>query len=259
MLPTPSTSHVDVDRVYEPAEDSFLLLDTLSSASETEFLKHRFSAHTNEQPSPAPLVFEVGTGSGVVLAFVTANAEAIFGRTDLLNLGIDINRTACEATNQTVVRACKDTHVGKPLGSAVFLASLNANLGTSIRPGTVDMLIFNPPYVPTPELPIPNIGGEGQERNVKVSGFDSDSHLLSFSYSGGVDGMEVTDKLLLQLPSLLSSDRGVAYIVLCKQNKPAQVIRRLRDWGSAWSVEVVNHSGKTGGWEKLQIIRLCRT
>ena len=66
MLPTPDTSHVSYDQIYEPAEDSYLLLDTLSSASETTFLRSHF------RTGPAPLVVEVGTGSGVVLAFVVA-------------------------------------------------------------------------------------------------------------------------------------------------------------------------------------------
>lgn len=267
MLPTPSTSHVDLDRIYEPAEDSFLFLDTLSSAAETEFLKQRFASQVGgQQQRPSPLIVEIGTGSGVVLAFVTAHARVILGRADVLSLGVDINRFACEATQHTVVRACEEASDGtdglkRLSGSAVFLASLNADLTTAIRPGTVDVLIFNPPYVPTSELPrrsTAGIGGEAQTSEVDGNGFENDSHLLSLSYAGGTDGMEVIDKLLLQLPSLLSPARGVAYILLCKQNKPEQVLQRVRDWGSTWTVEVVSHSGKKGGWEKLQIIRLCR-
>ena len=262
MLPTPSTSHVDLNRVYEPAEDSFLLLDTLSSASEAKFLKQRFSTRADDEPLPAPLILEVGTGSGVVLAFVTANATTIFGRPDLLSLGVDINRVACEATNQTVIKACREAHLEKLSNPTVHLASLNADLTTSIRPGTVDILIFNPPYVPTPELPqlpVPSTSNGGQKLAADGDRFNDESRLLSLSYAGGVGGMEVTDKLLLQLPNLLSPERGMAYILLCKQNKPEQVIRQIRDWGLDWSVEIVNNSGKTGGWEKLQIIRICRT
>ncbi len=266
MLPTPSTSHVDLDRVYEPAEDSFLLLNTLSSAPEIKFLKQRFTFSLDKPQSPSPLIIEIGTGSGVVLAFVTAHARAIFGRSDVLSLGVDINQVACEATKQTVIQACEEASndndgVEAPSGSAVLLASLNADLTTSIRPGTIDVLIFNPPYVPTPDLPrppSPGTGGKAQDSDIGRNVFDNNSHLLSLSYAGGVDGMEVTDKLLLQLPSLLSSGRGMAYILLCKQNKPEEVLQRIRDWGPKWSVEVVGHSGRTGGWEKLQIVRLCR-
>ena len=266
MLPTPSTSHVDLDRVYEPAEDSFLLLDTLSSASEVEFLKQRFISKKDGRNSPSPSILEVGTGSGLVLAFITAHARAIFGRADVLSLGVDINGVACEATEQTVFRACEEVANGhgdlaKPSGSAVLLASLKADLTTSLRSGMVDMLIFNPPYVPTselPALPILRTGDERQYDEIGGNRLDTDSDLLSLSYAGGVDGMEVTDKLLNQLPILLSSERGMAYILLCKQNKPEEVVKRIREWGPNWSVDVVGHSGRTGGWEKLQIIRICR-
>lgn len=267
MLPTPSTSHVDLNRVYEPAEDSFLFLDTLSSASEIHFLKQRFTSKLSELQSPSPLILEVGTGSGIVLAFITAHAQAIFGRSDVLSLGIDINRVACEATKHTVNQACQEapnTAGGfeRASGSAILLASLNADLATSLRPGTVDVLICNPPYVPTAELPMPptpGTGGKGQHKDVGSIGFDNNTHLHSISYAGGIDGMEMTDKLLAQLPSLLSPGRGMAYILLCKQNRPERVIQRIRKWGANWIAEVVSHSGRTGGWEKLQIIRVCRS
>lgn len=266
MLPTPSTSHVDLDRVYEPAEDSFLFLDTLSSASETQFLKQRFTSQVDEQQSPSPLILEIGTGSGVVLAFVTAHARVIFGRADVLSLGVDINLAACEATKQTVAQACEEVSNGtnglqRLSTSAVLLASFKADLTTSLRAGTVDVLMFNPPYVPTSELPrlsIAGIGGEAGNSEVEGNEFEKASHLLSLSYAGGIDGMEVTDKLLAQLPSLLNPERGMAYILLCKQNKPEKVVQRIRDWGSNWSVEVISHSGRMGGWEKLQIIRIHR-
>ncbi|KHN96457.1 methyltransferase [Metarhizium album ARSEF 1941] len=100
MLPTPDTRHVPYSRVYEPAEDSFLLLDTLSSPSETAFLQSAFPP-----TSPAPLVLEVGTGSGVVVAFVNAHARALFGHRRLLTCGVDVNAFACRATVRTVAKA----------------------------------------------------------------------------------------------------------------------------------------------------------
>jgi release factor glutamine methyltransferase len=75
MLPTPSTSHISFfNTIYEPAEDSFLLLDTLSNETESAWLKDRFPQQTS-----SPLVIEIGTGSGVVIAFLAANARAILG------------------------------------------------------------------------------------------------------------------------------------------------------------------------------------
>src|SRR6266536_154935 len=97
MLPTPSTDHVEFDRIYEPAEDYVLLLDTLSSEAEEEFMKSCFNPKLeskNVGSSPCALVVEIGTGSGVVLSFLHAHAEIIFGRSDVLTWGVDVNRFA---------------------------------------------------------------------------------------------------------------------------------------------------------------------
>lgn len=264
MLPTPSTSHINVDRVYEPAEDSFLLLDTFSSSAEIAFLQHRFSRQ--EAQTSSPLVLEVGTGSGVVVAFVTAYAREIFGRNDVLTLGADVNDFACAATVETAHRACNEdlTKARSLPSTGLFLSCVRADLGSTLRPHSIDVLIFNPPYVPSAELPNLSIGQSdeqskdgGYEISVE-SHFERDSHLLSLSYAGGADGMEVTNRLLDQLPELLSLDTGMAYILLCKQNKPEEVMGRIRTWSSSWAVEVVGQSGKVGGWEKLQILRIWR-
>lgn len=265
MLPTPSTSHVNVDRVYEPAEDSFLLLDTLSSPAEAAFLQQRLDRDSKDRRT-SPLVLEVGTGSGVVLAFITAHAQQQFGRADVLTLGVDLNGFACAATVETVRRTCADGLNGNSdeVSRALFLDCVQADLGSIVRPHSVDVLVFNPPYVPSGELPEPisgeaNILTSDKTNGTAIAGqFEEDSHLLSLSYAGGKDGMEVTNRLLDQLPRLLSLDRGMAYVLLCKQNKPEEVIGRIRRWGSRWAVEVVGRSGNTAGWEKLQVLRIWR-
>lgn len=233
MLPTPSTSHCDYSHIYEPAEDSFLLLDTLALPTERVFLSARFAPET-----PTPLVLEVGTGSGVVLAFAATNSMYIFGRQDIASLGTDVNIFACSATRETIGSSCVD--------------ALQADLATPLRKGMVDVLIFNPPYVPTEALPIAPKDGESGE-------WERDSHLLALSYAGGIDGMETTVRLLDELPHILS-DRGVAYILLCAQNKPEAIVSSIKTWegGSIWQVERVSSSGKQAGWEKLCVIRIWR-
>ncbi|QSS61391.1 methyltransferase [Histoplasma capsulatum] len=269
MLPTPSTSHVSFDTIYEPAEDSYLFLDTLSSAAETAWLTQKFNAsNTSLKPgsstnSPQPLVVEVGTGSGVVLAFVAANADIIFGRRDILTLGTDVNSNACSATRQTVCLAITDVQkrgLGNPVAgpSTVrpkFLSSLTADLCTPLRPGSVDVLIFNPPYVPTSELPdIPS----SDMGNISLPQFERESHLLSLSYAGGELGMETTNRLLNSIPEVLDPVRGVAYVLLCAQNKPDEVKARIVSWGSGWTAETVGRSGVKAGWERLVILRIWR-
>ena len=243
MLPTPSTTHISFDRIYEPAEDSYLLLDTLSSADETAFLRSHF------QSSPPPLVTEIGTGSGVVLAFLTAHASTIFGRSDIFSLGVDINSFACEATSQTVSLALERQE--EPHEGGLYLGNVQGDLNTALRQNSIDVLVFNPPYVPTPTLP--------STRDLRSFGekttFEEDSQLLELSYAGGEDGMETTNRLLDALPETLSQ-RGIAYILLCAQNKPEEVKSRVVEHG--WQVETVGSSGKKAGWEKLVILRIWR-
>lgn len=252
MLPTPDTSHVPYSQVYEPAEDSFLLLDTLSSPSETTFLHQRFAG----SHSPAPLVVEVGTGSGVVIGFVNAQAIPIFG-SPILTAGVDVNRFACTATEATVQKAI--TH--NPTTHGQFLGALTGDLLSPLGAGQVDVLIFNPPYVPTEELPPQDerLAGEGEGEGVLGASarFERDSYLLSLSYAGGKDGMEITDRLIAALPEALSA-RGCGYILLCAGNKPEEVKAKIRNFGSEWRALTVGESGKQAGWEKLQIVRIWR-
>ncbi|KAJ4415568.1 S-adenosylmethionine-dependent methyltransferase [Neurospora sp. IMI 360204] len=258
MLPTPDTSHVPYQRVYEPAEDSFLLLDTLSSPSETAFLSSRFVSPTSPtSPSStagAPLILEVGPGSGVVIAFLTAHASTIFGTPHVLTTAIDVSPFACAATNLTISKAVTEN----PFTSGSWTSAIQGDLVSPLRAGTVDVLVFNPPYVPTPDLPAPP-PVPLQELREKTT-FEEDSHLLELTYAGGRDGMETTDRLIEALPGVLS-ERGVAYILLCAQNKPEEVKGRIRAMGTTeaeWKAETVGTSGKQAGWEKLQIVRVWR-
>ncbi|EGR44100.1 uncharacterized protein TRIREDRAFT_71050 [Trichoderma reesei QM6a] len=280
MLPTPDTSHVPYERVYEPAEDSFLLLDTLSSPSETQFLHETFSPTSSSSSSPSkagiPFVVEVGTGSGVVLAFITAHAKAIFGTNQVLTAGVDMNAFACRATVTTVAKAQADalaeaagtnsgnsSHDGNQVPHGMYLGSVMGDLTAPLKPNSVDVLVFNPPYVPTSEMPNrPESFKEdfpfSSSSSSNKTSFDDDSYLLALSYAGGADGMETTNRLIAGLHEILSP-RGCAYVLLCAQNKPELVKERIRGMeGGVWRAETVGSSGKTAGWEKLQIVRIWR-
>ncbi|KAJ5081597.1 hypothetical protein NUU61_009861 [Penicillium alfredii] len=267
MLPTPDTSHVSFDTIYEPAEDSYLFLDTLSSASESKWLTERFQPSPTT-PNTVPLIVEAGTGSGVVLAFAAAQSQEIFGRRDVLTLGTDVNRNACTATRETVTAAIRSQQqqsvsAAHPPLQSVHISSLTANLCTPLRAGSVDVLLFNPPYVPTEDVPqLPSAAQNDpssltasleQSRSAK---FDSDSYFLSLTYAGGTDGMETTNQLLDAIPDVLAA-RGVAYVLLCRQNRPEEVKERIRGWGG-WRAETVGSSGMQAGWEKLVIVRIWR-
>ncbi|KAH7359069.1 hypothetical protein B0T11DRAFT_111640 [Plectosphaerella cucumerina] len=256
MLPTPDTSHVPYERVYEPAEDSYLLLDTLSAPSETAFLQSRFGPQQN---GGAPLVLEVGPGSGVVIAFVVAQSQLLFGTRDVLAAAVDVNSFACAATNATVKRSQAEE---KETAARCWLGSVRGDLVGPLRNACVDVLVFNPPYVPSEELPVPP--ATWSDRDASAGGdmarkptFDEDSYLLALSYAGGIDGMETTNRLLDSLPETLSA-RGCAYVLLCARNKPEEVKQRVVAMGPEWRALTVGDSGKKAGWEKLQIVRIWR-
>ena len=279
-LATPSTSHIPSAKfeewgIYEPAEDSFLLIDTLSSEAERAFLRSRFGSQSQNErgrsQSTTPLVLEVGTGSGVIIAFLTAHAEYIFGREDVLTMAVDVNDNAVKEGRKTVEAAVRDRcsetaenaagvngdDVMSATAMGVFTDILLSDLTSCLRKESVDVLVFNPPYVPTENLPeLPLLNGESWQA---MSKFERESQLLALAYAGGEDGMETTDRLLRELDVVLS-ERGVAYVLLCARNMPDEVMRKLREGihGGRWKVEIVGESGGRGGWERLCVVRIWR-
>jgi release factor glutamine methyltransferase len=133
----------------------------------------------------------------------------------------------------------------------VSVDTVQADLLSSLRPGTIDILLFNPPYVPSSSLPTIT-----PPQDTKEDAFGEESRLLELSYAGGDDGMEVTRRFLEQLPDALSL-HGVAYLLLCQQNKPLLVIRDIEACG-IFEACVVGTSGKSSGWERLCILRITR-
>ncbi|GAA5825896.1 hypothetical protein JCM11251_000043 [Rhodosporidiobolus azoricus] len=128
MIPTPLTNHLsarDFESVYEPAEDTFILLDALEQ--DQELLKG------------STVCLEVGSGSGCVSAFL----GAICGASSALYLCTDLNPPSTRATLQT------------SLANSVPLHPVLTDLTSSLLPRLtrqVDVLIFNPPYVETEDL-----------------------------------------------------------------------------------------------------------
>lgn len=148
--PTPLYSHAgrgDFREVYEPAEDSFLLIDALEK-----------DADRLQQMSPC-VCLEVGSGSGVVSAFLAS----VVGPSALY-ICTDVNPAAAQCTAETA--SC----------NRVSLQPLITDLADSLLPqlcGKVDILLFNPPYVVTPSEEVGSTGIEaawaGGERGREVT------------------------------------------------------------------------------------------
>ncbi|KAH7345112.1 putative methylase [Rhizoctonia solani] len=217
MIPTPDLSHLTKDdfmRVYEPAEDTFLLLDALE-----EDVDHLRAL------KPGVCV-EVGSGSGCVSAFL----GRILENEPCLIVTTDINPRAAKCTEAT----------GQQNG-----VSLNAVICDLVHPlrhrlhGHIDVLIFNPPYVPTEEDEAMIAQSQGE---------------IAGAWAGGFDGMAVTNRLLDELDSMLSP-KGCFYLVALKQNNPQGIIDRMRE---QWSLDGKVILQRRAGREHLSIIRFTR-
>ncbi|KAF8446240.1 S-adenosyl-L-methionine-dependent methyltransferase [Boletus edulis BED1] len=190
MLPTPDLSHLDDDdklHVYDPAEDTFLLLDGLEK-------------DTDQLRTQKPLIcLEIGSGSGCVSAFL----GSILGPTNALYLCTDINQRASVCTFATG----KQNKV--PLSP--ITCDLSKPLSMRLR-RSVDIILFNPPYVPT-----------DHEESVHAQG----SAGIAGSWAGGLDGMEVTNRFLDNVGDLLS-DCGKFYLVAQAQNNIPEICERMQ-------------------------------
>ena len=99
------------------------------------------------------------------------------------------------------------------------------------------VLIFNPPYMPTPEE---EVGSNGIEA----------------SWAGGKDGCVVLERALPQIARLLVIPCGVAYIVAVEDNYPEQIARMMMD---EYGIEVLTRMRRRARNEFLTILKMKPT
>jgi release factor glutamine methyltransferase len=110
--------------VYNPAEDTFLLLDTF---------KHLIKS--GDLDFSGKVVLELGTGTGLVSLWIAKNAAA---RPDYL-VATDISPHAAQCARTNVI-----------LNSMPPISILCSDLFSAFgRSAKFDIIIFNPPYVPS--------------------------------------------------------------------------------------------------------------
>ncbi|KAH3760571.1 hemK methyltransferase family member 2 [Pelomyxa schiedti] len=205
--------------VYEPADDTFLLVDSISDDWDN------FAAAQVNNSSIFGL--EVGCGSGYVITHIGLLHRARNCATPLALFATDVNPLAGER--------CIKTSTINHVNVEVVVTDLVSGLLPRLKSGGgVDLLVFNPPYVPTPPEEIQHGG-------------------IYSAWAGGKDGREVLDRLLPVVNELLSST-GFFYVVVLQENNPRQLMLLMHKKGFA--VKVVGK--KRSGEEQLYILRFYR-
>jgi release factor glutamine methyltransferase len=188
-FPTPKLGTIDFQKVYEPSEDTFLLLDALESDIE-------------ELKRAAPyLIVEVGSGSGCVVTFLSKLLHSITGHC-VYSIATDINPHAMQATRCTAMH------------NLVSVDPVMTSMCEGMRlEGLVDVLIFNPPYVPSEldEVVIPS------PRRIRSD------NIVDAAFAGGPDGRYWVDLFFPHVPRLLSP-QGTFWLVTIEHNKPQELM-----------------------------------
>ena len=145
------------DLVYEPAEDSFLLADAAL-----------------EEAEPGMRILEVGAGSGFVSAVLRANVKGI--------------RVFATEINPHASRCAKEN------GVEVIRTDLFNGLKKGIQGAFFDLILFNPPYLPTSE-------------DEKVPGW------LNYAFDGGTSGRETLDRFLGEVRDYLKPGGKILVLI----------------------------------------------
>lgn len=204
-------------------EDTFLMLDALEQ--DLAFLLKR-------QPS---LALEIGSGSGCAITFL---ARALYPRA-LACVATDLNPRATCATLRTAERN---------------LTSVDAVLtcltdGLPQRRCLFDVVLFNPPYVPTESLcPL----AEAPCRQ-SVASCDPEA-LLEAAWAGGPKGRYWIDQVMPRIDGLLSP-QGVFYMLVLDANMPKQLMDWARD---KWKLDSQMVVRRRAGAEALSVLKFWR-
>ncbi|KAH0927336.1 LOW QUALITY PROTEIN: hypothetical protein HID58_019592 [Brassica napus] len=197
--------------VYEPCDDSFALVDALL-ADQTNLINHN--------PN---VCMEIGCGSGYVITSLILLLKPKLPNVHYL--ATDTNPIAARVTNQTL-----EAHGVKAEIVCTDIAScLEERLA-----GSVDVMVVNPPYVPTPEY---EVGMEG----------------IASAWAGGENGRSVIDRMLPVVDRLLS-EKGWFYLVTLSSNYPAEICLMMRKRGFAWRILVQRSTEE----ENLVILKFWR-
>lgn len=188
----------DFQHVYEPASDTFLLIDALQYELRSGLFRDRLEP---------VIALELGCGTAVPSIFLRRHwQDTKYLRPTLLSFATDVNPRALQVAQSTANVSDPETH---------FFEFVQCDLASSLLRGlhrSVSILMFNPPYVTTPDE--------------EVGGTD-----IEASWAGGKDGRRVIDRAISQIEHVLERPCGVAYLVTVDDNNPSELAQRFQQLG----------------------------
>jgi release factor glutamine methyltransferase len=199
--------------VYEPAEDSFLLADVILEESILWERHPRFCV-------------EIGSGSGYVICSL-GNLVRTWAH-DTYCLATDVNPSACLATKETLRNHGLDDRV--EVVNCDLLGPLERHFHDQ-----VDLLMFNPPYVVTPDEEVLQGG-------------------ISAAWAGGCKGRMIIDRLLEKLDRLMAIG-GRVYMIAIHDNVPEEIMETVRRRG----FEATMVATQVADEEVLHVLRFLKT
>lgn len=225
--PMPSMEHLtyrDYEHVYEPSHDTYLLIDALQYELEQLLLKHNaandaeaasqsFRSNRSTQQQVVTCL-EIGCGSGVPSVFFRTEwlqKMVPAGFPPLLSYVTDTNPRALQVMQQSFQKAAAK-HDNPLIANPV--QAVRCDLATALLPRLqhqITFLLFNPPYVPTPDDEVGR-------------------HDIEAAWAGGLMGRRVVDRALPQLAQLLEhSSVAAAYLVTVDENRPHELAQQLAE------------------------------
>ncbi|KAK1442855.1 methyltransferase n6amt1 like protein [Babesia gibsoni] len=216
-------AHVDSQdyrgKVYSPSDDTFLFVDALQSDVDCLLSREILFA------------IEIGCGSGYIstcllklLKGVTVKNASLPEETESGHsrknsqcsaytcdtsvpfvLTVDINRVANVVSLETARRNAVGSHLD------TITMDMFASLCKQRSRGMVDLIMFNPPYVPSSEEEPP---------------YED----IDAAWNGGFMGRDVIDRFIRSVGDYLSQD-GIVYLLVEKRNDVPDVFNMLRDHG----------------------------
>uniref|UniRef100_A0A7S1ZD70 Methyltransferase small domain-containing protein n=1 Tax=Ditylum brightwellii TaxID=49249 RepID=A0A7S1ZD70_9STRA len=231
----PDLNHLsmgDYDVVYEPSDDTYLLIDGLgfefdyscnnkesvddggkggsgSGSDDNDGQQQQEGGILRRNPLDIQNTLEIGCGTGVATIYLAKRFIEKDCHQSPHHYVTDINKDAIRITLETA----KENGIPSKSMTAT-LCDLASELMPKLS-GLVDVLIFNPPYVPTPDDEVVNVE-EGQKPDENVVGIEA-------SWAGGTNGRLVVDRALPQIAQLLKWPHGVAYMITVDDNLPEDI------------------------------------